>query len=195
MAAITRLAFASNELAYYTYTIVAGTKRYLLWLTVDSSPTTPVVNGVSMSLLESESDSSYYVTAYGLVVPDSWSAGVVASSGGGRYMKCQFAGVDPNNPIYASDSYKNGNPDTTESITLNCHKSGWVQDIIAVGNQPTQGANQTLDYRAASSGTSYYTTPINGNVTMTWTFTSANSAMIAVSLMPYKQTIGATWFL
>ena len=184
----------SSSLLGTSYTLTTGSKRYLLFMANEIPATAPAINGETMTVLESVSD-TFAAVAYGLVVPDSWSGALTVSGSNVRYEKYEFENVDPNNPVLDSGSHIDDSADISESLSVDCLQDGWVQDVIGVNTSPTKGANQTLDRTGSTLGTSHYTTPANGSITMSWSW-SGNSdiAMVVVSLKNYRQPVSVIWF-
>lgn len=197
--AVTRLSAAYNQSAPATITPDAGTNRYLLIFvgSYNDADTYSAIslNGSAMTKLADVTNSAN-TEAWGLVIPDAWSGALtLTTTGSGRMEILQFAGVDPSNPVLDVQNDNSGTgTDTAASLSIACLADGYVQDELnlATTTTPNCGANQTADNRVDTRGLSHYTTPVNGNVTMSWSFAGSRNVLVAVSLKPFKPSGGSS---
>ena len=194
---VVRMTFDPYSLIGSTYELPRSTNRYLVFACGSESNasykyfTSISVNGSPMTKLL-EPTFTTRAQIWGLVIPDAWAGTVpvtyVTAGQRPRIEKHLFDGVDPVNPILASGTDGDGSSaDTASSITIQADADGFVLDVFSSwgsGIVPVQGAGQTLDTGRGSRGASYYTTPIDGNVTMQWTFAASRNAHAAISLKP-----------
>jgi hypothetical protein len=182
---ITRIAVDMNLLWGGIHTMSAGTNRYLMVMQQDIDASAAQYNGVSMTELFFV-DYTHMVQAWGLAIPDSWSGSLSLTITGGnnRIHFCEFAGVDPLTPILDTQVDGSGSSgDTSASVSILCDDNGWVEGIIDLSNTPTENANMTYDNHSTWT-ISYYTTPVDGLVTFSYTFSGSRNAMGVISLNP-----------
>jgi hypothetical protein len=194
-----------------SYTLHTGYKRYLLVLAHNADVYdyyNPLVfGGETMTKHEDTGLGAAYnarVQIWGLVIPDSWSgsksfSGTTVEGGGARASIVELSGVDPNDPKMESGSERRSptNSTTNSVADLSCKIRGYVVDVIQLNADPgglTSSANQTDLYNSSGRALSRYTTPTEGNVTMSWTHNQGSGDMAAISLRPYVFSHGGvTW--
>jgi len=186
-----------------SYTLHAGTNRYLLVFSHNECTYdyhNPVVfGGVTMTKFEDtglEASHNPRVQIWGLAIPDGWSgsksfSGTVVEGSDDKASIIELANVNPDSPKRDSDSQRNGACNAM-SITvsgLSCVSGGYVVDVVQLNDDVgglSPGASQTrlVGNTDSQLSLSRYTTPIDGNVTMSWSHNQTCGDMAAISLNP-----------
>jgi len=173
-------------------TLPAGRNRYVLISVTDTDAYqwgSATFGGVALTkLAESYGQGGFnygFVQFWGMPIPDGWAGdkSIVPNTGKTTCQVWIFDNVDPANPMLDVDFTLDANT-TALSLTVDCTADGYVVDTIGLNGAytPNNGANQTALNRGTCYGVSRYTTPADGTVTMSWTFTLSRVGFAVISL-------------